>query len=220
MRKLRNIFILTICVFLCVGCNTDKKTYNWSEAMNYRESSEAGIDLSVITLSDDGEKFFEQLSEELMPSAEDAEMLEIAVQETQVFSVEGGYFVEQGYRINGAADTQWYEISFLSDGISKTLHTGQKTGTMLFAAEGDTLYLLWQNGLLSALDSSGNMTELCDIRSEFGSGDFMGIDSSLTGSDNIINASIVIYSDNLDQTEKQTVALTYDINTGKFETNR
>lgn len=58
---------------------------------------------------------------------------DIVLQETQMFAADGGYFVEAGYKQAGAVDTQWYEISFLSDGGARALYSGEKQGTTRYS---------------------------------------------------------------------------------------
>ena len=58
----------------------------------------------------------------------------------------------------------WNEIYYLSGGESKVLYSEESNDFIVDAAsDGDSLYLLWQDGVLSSLDSSGTLTELLNI---------------------------------------------------------
>lgn len=132
MRKLVAGLACLVCISLLAGCNREE--HSWSLVLRPAEITELGIDLSGITLSEDGAEFFNKITDGLKSDTEDTEQFDIAVQETQLFAADGGYFVAEGYRIAGAVDTQWYEISYLSGGDVRTLYSGEKTGTTLFTA--------------------------------------------------------------------------------------
>lgn len=214
MRKFVIGFACLVCISLLAGCSREE--HSWSSALRSAEITELGIDLSGITLSEDGSEFFNKITEELRSDADDMEQFDIVVQETQMFAADGGYLVAEGYRIAGAVDTQWYEISFLVDGDVRTLYSWQKIGTTLFAAEGDTLYLLWQDGLLSSLNSTGDFEELYDFREEKDAEVYMGIDSTMNGNGSTLKISAVFRKSG-DNTHSRTDSLTYDIESGHTE---
>ena len=214
MRKLVAGLACLVCISLLAGCNREE--HSWSSVLRPAEITELGIDLSGITLSEDGAEFFNKITDGLKSDTEDTEQFDIAVQETQLFAADGGYFVAEGYRIAGAVDTQWYEISYLSGGDVRTLFSGEKTGTTLFTAESDTLYLLWQDGVLSALNSTDDLKELYDFREENDAEVYMGIDSTMTGNGSKLKISAVFRRSG-DNTQSRTDSLTYDIDSGHTE---
>lgn len=210
-RKAAAIAILT-CISLLCGCSQ----HSWSSALRLAEITESGIDLSGVTLSEDGAEFFNKITDRLKSDTEDMGQFDIVVQETQMFAADGGYFVEEGYKQAGAVDTQWYEISFLSDGGARALYSGEKQGTTLFAAEGDTLYLLWQDGVLSSLSSTGDLKQLYDLRDGNDDDIFMCINSTMTGDGSTLNISVVFqrFGENA---QSRTDTLIYDIDSGHAE---
>lgn len=170
-------------------------------------------------ISDEGEQYFNSLLSE-MDSIPDEEMFNIAYgQGVMVYPAEnGGYFMTAGYDWKGSVGVLWNEIYYLSGGESKVLYSGESNDYIVAAAsQGDCLYLLWQDGVLSSLDSAGTLTELCNMRKNVSENVSMGIDSTLKGKDNSVTATVEFRIMGDSVISHRTDKVVYDIDTKKAE---
>lgn len=80
MRKNAAAIAILTCIFLLCGCSQ----HSWSSALRLAEITESGIDLSGVTLSEDGAEFFNKITDRLKSDTEDMGQFDIVVQETQM----------------------------------------------------------------------------------------------------------------------------------------
>lgn len=74
MRKLVAGLACLVCISLLAGwCNREE--HSWSSVLRPAEITELGIDLSGITLSEDGAEFFNKITDGLKSDTEDTEQL-------------------------------------------------------------------------------------------------------------------------------------------------
>jgi len=204
-------------VYSLAACSGGNK-YEWTnEYMTNSEIEAADIcePVAADTISDKGREYLSGLRSEIDDAPEDAEeMYNIAYNEGVMYypAGDGDYFMTAGYGWQGDVGVLWNEIYLISDGQSSVLYSGESNGCMIMpSAEGDTLYLLWQNGVLSSIDKDGKLTELCNIRKDLAENVSMGIDSTLSGEGSKLTATVEFYEFNEGGNRHRTDKVVYDI---------
>lgn len=219
MRKiihLISIFGLTISLAACSGA----KKYEWTNEYMTNSEIEA-VDISGFgnnaadTISDKGREYLSDLRSQIDDVPEDEEeMYSIAYNEGVMYypAGNGDYFMTAGYGWQGGVGVLWNEVYLISDGQSSVLYSGESEDYIVSAAaEGDTLYLLWQDGVLSSIDSKGKLTELCNMRKDLAENVSMGIDSTLSGEGSKLTATVEFYEFNEGGNRHRTDKVVYDI---------
>lgn len=204
-------------MYSLAACSSAKK-YEWvNDCLSYSDVETADISEPVAaeTISDKGREYLSDLRSQIDDVPEDEEeMYSIAYNEGVMYypAGNGDYFMTAGYGWQGGVGVLWNEVYLISDVQSSVLYSGESEDYIVSAAaEGGTLYLLWQDGVLSSVDSKGKLTELCNMRKDLAENVSMGIDSTLSGEGSKLAATVEFYEFNEGGNRHRTDKVVYDI---------
>ena len=213
MNKRKAFAALLVCLFAATaGCAAAKPEYDWTnEALDYAKTSELyggfysypdtfSEDFSdEEMLSSDGAEYFSTAYDEQMrenaidPDNPDSYgVFDIVMDDVRIYPADGGLYALYGFRISGGQSAVWYDIHYVSEDGDSIIYSGFHPQSDIHAvSNGESLFLLWNEGELSSMDSAGGVSLLYSIPN---GADISGIQSSLYGDGDRLTAEIMYSS--------------------------
>lgn len=170
-----------------------QQDYEWHGGVNQDEMTS---EQKSPVLSDGGREYLENLAAQAaldMTEEEKAEFTEIVTDQVNIYPAESGYFSVEGYMLQGANNSAPYEIKFTDNGQTTLLWSEKNdcgmTGIPAVCCD-DTLYFLWDSGVLYSLSDDGDLSYLFDARPENRGAELSCLETEISGSESELSVNM------------------------------
>lgn len=230
MRKGLSIAAALLTAFAVTSCAKTPQ-YSWSGGVSVEEVTQAhskigerlnGIDFDGIDtfeeydeiMSDKAKKFFEETVAELgATDIAEEELYRYAFDVKNYFTTADGIFAVYGMRWAQAQNANYFEVYYLTDDEDSLIYSEPcRLRDVAFICDGSSLYFVHDSGILSVINSDGEIKELYDARVKSENGGYEeAFNITLSGEGNKLTCKLAVVENIADETYRREDIIVYDI---------